>query len=105
GRANDVSVLVVNHALYCTHLAAGGNVLPEHDLLILDEAHAFVENATNAFGADLAPEILNRLAGMLGKAGADASALTALTDSATALGKLVADRSERLDLSHDDQLA
>ncbi len=104
-RAHDVSILVVNHALYCMHLAAGGNVLPEHDLVILDEAHAFTENATNAFGADLAPEILTRLAGMLGKAGADAPAVTALTDSATALGKVVADRAGRVDVGNDEQLA
>ncbi len=105
GRAHDVSILVVNHALYCMHLAAGGNVLPDHDLVIIDEAHAFAENATNAFGADLAPESLGRLAGMLGKAGADAPALTALTDSAAALAKLVADRAGRIDMGRDDQLA
>ena len=93
-RAQEVDVLVVNHALYCVHLAAGGNVLPDHDVVILDEAHAFPENATNAFGADLAPDLLPRLAGVLGKAGADVAALTAFTDSATALAKLVTDRSE-----------
>jgi ATP-dependent DNA helicase DinG len=92
-RARDVSILVVNHSLYCVHLESGGNVLPEHDLVIIDEAHVFAENATNAFGADLAPEMLARLAGLLGKAGAEPAALTALTDSATALAKLVADRS------------
>jgi ATP-dependent DNA helicase DinG len=105
GRAQEASILVVNHALYCMHLAAGGNVLPDHDLVIIDEAHAFAENATNAFGADLAPEILSRLAGMLGKTDADASAVTALTDSAAALGKLIADRTGRVDVSRDDQLA
>jgi ATP-dependent DNA helicase DinG len=104
-RAREVSVLVVNHALYCVHLEAGGNVLPEHDLVIIDEAHAFADNATNAFGADLAPEALTRLAGVLGKAGADAPALTAFTDAASALAKLVGDRSGRIDMAHDEQLA
>jgi ATP-dependent DNA helicase DinG len=104
GRAQTVSVLVVNHALYCMDIAAGGNVLPEHDLVVIDEAHAFAENATNAFGADLAPESLTRIAGMLGKAGADAAAVTALTDSATALAKLVVDRAGRVDVGRDDQL-
>jgi ATP-dependent DNA helicase DinG len=103
-RARDVSVLVVNHALYCVHLEAGGNVLPPHDLVIIDEAHAFADNATNAFGADLAPESIARLAGVLGKAGADAEKLTALTDAATALGKIVADRSGRIDVGDDEQL-
>ena len=58
-----VDILVVNHALYCAHLASDGNVLPEHDLVILDEAHAFADNATNAFGADLAPDALDRPGG------------------------------------------
>ena len=104
-RAHEVSILVVNHALYCMHLAAGGNVLPEHDLVIVDEAHAFAENATNAFGADLAPETLSRLAGIFGKTDVDASAVTALTESANALGKLITDRSGRVDIDRDDQLA
>ena len=64
-RARGVDILVVNHALYCAHLASHGNVLPEHDLVILDEAHAFADNATNAFGADLSPDVLVRLSGML----------------------------------------
>ena len=37
-RARDAKILVVNHALYCTHLIAGGNVLPEHDAVVIDEA-------------------------------------------------------------------
>ena len=53
-RAQDASILVVNHALYCAHLAADGRVLPEHDVVILDEAHAFADNATNAFAGDIA---------------------------------------------------
>jgi ATP-dependent DNA helicase DinG len=104
-KAQDASILVVNHALYCMHLAAAGNVLPEHDVVILDEAHAFAENATNAFGSDLAPQLLNRMSGMLAKAGADTTAVAAFTDSATALGKLVADRGGRIDVNRDDQLA
>ena len=96
---------MVNHALYCVHLEAGGNVLPEHDLVIIDEAHAFAENATNAFGADLAPESLTRLAGMLGKAGAETAALTAFADSAAALEKIISDRNGRVDMARDEQLA
>ena len=48
-RAQTASILVVNHALYCAHLASEGNVLPEHDVVILDEIHSFPDNATNAF--------------------------------------------------------
>ena len=51
-RARGVDILVVNHALYCAHLSSRGNVLPDHDVVILDEAHAFADNATSAFGAN-----------------------------------------------------
>jgi ATP-dependent DNA helicase DinG len=99
--AQDLDVLVVNHALYCAHLAAHGNVLPEHDVVILDEAHAFPENATNAFGADLVPDALARLTTILGRAGADPKTLDALTRSARALTAIVDERDGRLDVARD----
>jgi ATP-dependent DNA helicase DinG len=102
--AQGVSVLVANHALYCAHLEAGGNVLPEHDVVVLDEAHAFPENATNAFGADLSPDALSRLTGILGRAGVDAATLDPLTQSAKALGAAVDKRDGRIDLDHDQAL-
>ncbi len=75
--ARHVSVLVVNHALYCAHLSAGSTVLPEHDLVILDEAHSFADSATNAFAADLGADGLSRLASMLGKTGVDKDSIDA----------------------------
>jgi ATP-dependent DNA helicase DinG len=49
-RAADADVVVVNHALLCLDLALGGRLLPEHDLLVVDEAHALPDAATSAFG-------------------------------------------------------
>lgn len=68
-RAASADVLVVNHALYCAHLASGANVLPDHDLVVFDEAHALPDVATNAFGLDLSPIGLRQLAGQLGRVG------------------------------------
>ena len=103
-RAKDVDILVVNHALLCAHLASHGMVLPEHDLVILDEAHAFADNATNAFGADLAPDILVRLSGMLARAGVEPSAVDALATAAKHLANVVDGRDGRIDVEHDEQL-
>ena len=64
-RAAGADILVVNHALYCAHLASSGNVLPEHDVVVFDEAHALPEVATNAFGLDLSPMGLRQLASRL----------------------------------------
>ena len=39
-RAAAADVVVVNTHLYATHVASDGAVLPEHDVVVLDEAHA-----------------------------------------------------------------
>ena len=69
-RAAEAEIVVVNHALACLDIAAEGNVLPVHDVLIVDEAHALAEAATRSFGADLSPSAIGRLGSMLGKHGA-----------------------------------
>jgi ATP-dependent DNA helicase DinG len=101
-RARDADVLVVNHALYAVHLAAGANVLPDHDAVILDEAHAFPDNATSNFGADLAPVSISRLATMLEKAGV--KNVDVLQRAANGLTKVVESREGRLDVGSDEQL-
>jgi ATP-dependent DNA helicase DinG len=47
--AAGVDVLVVNTHLYGTHLAAGRGVLPDHEVVVFDEAHQLEEilSATN----------------------------------------------------------
>jgi ATP-dependent DNA helicase DinG len=104
-RAQELDVLVVNHALYCSDLVAFGNVLPQHDLVIIDEAHAFADNATSAFGADLSFEGITRVATMLGKAGVDGKMVDALSDSAKELGRLIETRDGRIDIASDERLA
>jgi ATP-dependent DNA helicase DinG len=77
-RADGASVLIVNHALYLAHLAAGGGVLPDHDVVVFDEGHAVVDVATRALGCELTPGGLRHLGARLRTAGApdgDADAL------------------------------
>ena len=88
--AADADVVIVNHALACLDLGAEGNVLPDHDLLIVDEAHALAEAATRSFGVDLAPSGIRRLASMLRRHGAPAKAIDALTRGADHLDGLLA---------------
>jgi ATP-dependent DNA helicase DinG len=104
-RAQELDVLVVNHALYCANLAAFGNVLPPHDLVIIDEAHSFADNATSAFGADLSFESITRLATMLAKAGVDTKITDTLADAGKELGRLIETRDGRIDIADDDALA
>src|SRR5438067_1207994 len=52
-RAAAADVIVVNTHLYATHLAVGGWLLPEHEVVVFDEAHALEDIASNAFGIEL----------------------------------------------------
>src|SRR5438270_6781984 len=52
-RAAAADVIVVNTHLYATHLAIGGWLLPEHEGVVFDEAHALEDIAASAFGLEL----------------------------------------------------
>jgi ATP-dependent DNA helicase DinG len=68
-RMRTANVLIVNHALLMRDVAAraaGGEVLPEYDLVIVDEAHQLDEVASTHLGLKLSASqvefMLNRLA-------------------------------------------
>jgi ATP-dependent DNA helicase DinG len=103
-RASDVQVLVVNHSLYCMHLEAGGNLLPEHDAVVIDEAHAFAARATAAFGAELTPSGLEVLARQLSRVGTPADKVRSVERSARALSGVVDARDGRVAPAHDTEL-
>jgi len=44
---------VVNTHLYSLSLEAGGALLPEHDIVVIDEAHQFEDVVSNTFGLEL----------------------------------------------------
>ena len=53
--AQAADVVVVNTHLYGAHLASGGAVLPEHDVVVFDEAHEVEEIMTASLGAEITP--------------------------------------------------
>jgi ATP-dependent DNA helicase DinG len=52
-RAEQADVVVANTHLYGTHLASGGHVLPDHDVVIFDEAHELEDVASASLGLEL----------------------------------------------------
>ena len=52
-RAAAAHIVVVNHALLLSDLAMGGSVIPDYDILIVDEAHHLEEEATSQLGFEL----------------------------------------------------
>jgi ATP-dependent DNA helicase DinG len=51
--AGQADVVVTNHALLAVDALQGRNILPEHDLVIVDEAHDLVDRVTSAATAEL----------------------------------------------------
>jgi len=61
-RAAQADVVVVNTHLYATSLAAGGEILPMHDLVVFDEAHELEDIASASFGFEIGAGRLQALA-------------------------------------------
>jgi len=54
-RAREADVVVVNLHLLGAHVASGGFVLPEHDVVIVDEAHETEDVLSGALGVTITP--------------------------------------------------
>ena len=55
-------LVVTNHALVAIDAMHGGTALPEHDLLVIDEAHELVARVTGAASHELSPQQVDRVA-------------------------------------------
>ncbi|MCA9601656.1 MAG: ATP-dependent DNA helicase, partial [Myxococcales bacterium] len=64
-RAEGAELVVVNHHLYFADLALrgphGGGILPEHDLVVFDEAHQLEDTLTAFFGVGVSSARVERL--------------------------------------------
>jgi ATP-dependent DNA helicase DinG len=60
--AKEADVVVANHALLALDAFTGVQVLPEHDAVILDEAHEFAASATDALTHELSSPAVRRCA-------------------------------------------
>ena len=54
-RAQASDVIVVNTHLYGLHVGSGGAILPEHDVVVFDEAHVVEDIMSDTVGAQVAP--------------------------------------------------
>lgn len=89
-RARGADIIVTNHALLSIDLIHNRSILPEHDLLIIDEAHELADRTTSAARAELSASGIDRLArrstGICGK-----EIAARLNETADLLGTAVAD--------------
>lgn len=88
--AAEADIVVVNTHLYGIHLATNGAILPEHDVLILDEAHAFEDVAADTLGVSVGPGRVEHLArSCRGLFTADHSSIAALDGAAAAYANVL----------------
>ena len=84
-RAAAAHIVVVNHALLIADLAAGRALIPDYDVLIVDEAHHLEEVATKQLGFELSQASIDEQLQLLGgDRGLVGAAVTALRGSLTA---------------------
>lgn len=88
-RANEADVVVVNTYLYGTHLAAGGVILPPHDLVILDEAHRFEEVISSTAGSELTTGRVNAATYAIGRVIADDKLMSDILAISAKLGDVL----------------
>ena len=57
-KAADADIVVTNHALLAIDAIAEATVLPEHDFLVVDEAHELTDRVTSVATGELTPALL-----------------------------------------------
>jgi ATP-dependent DNA helicase DinG len=61
-RAAESEIVVTNHALLAIDALGGFPVLPEHDVVVVDEAHELVDRVTGVATDELTPAMVERAA-------------------------------------------
>jgi ATP-dependent DNA helicase DinG len=59
--ARAADLVVTNHALLAINAMHGGTALPDHEAVIIDEAHELVSRVTGAASAELTPQLVERV--------------------------------------------
>ncbi|MGZ4610489.1 MAG: ATP-dependent DNA helicase [Actinomycetes bacterium] len=62
GRAGEAEIVVTNHALLAIDALESFVVLPEHDVVVVDEAHELVDRVTGVATDELTPPMVDRAA-------------------------------------------
>jgi ATP-dependent DNA helicase DinG len=88
-RAAAADVVVVNMHLYGLHVASGGVILPEHDVLVVDEAHQLEDIMSDTVGLQIGPGRFTVLAGALRRILDDPKLIGAVAESAQAVREVL----------------
>jgi ATP-dependent DNA helicase DinG len=61
-RAREADLVVTNHSLLAVDMLTGRQIVPPHELLIIDEAHELADRVSSATQAELSAEAVDRAA-------------------------------------------
>ena len=90
-RAASADVIIVNTHLYGLHLAAGGMILPPHDVVVFDEAHEVPDIISATTGRELSAGRFTNAARTSGSLIADEPLIESLETAGARLSLLLAD--------------
>lgn len=88
-RANAADVVVVNTHLYGLDVATGGAILPEHELLIVDEAHQLEDVMSDTVGLSIWEGRFSRVAAVVRRILEDPTLVGAITDAGVLLKETI----------------
>jgi ATP-dependent DNA helicase DinG len=98
--AGDADVVVTNHALLAIDALGDGGILPEHRVVIVDEAHELVDRVTSVASGELSASAVEAAVRRCGRLAGEAQTAR-LSEAGNALGPLLlstpAGRMDRLD--------
>jgi ATP-dependent DNA helicase DinG len=98
--ARRSDIVITNHALLSIDAFENRTVLPEHDVVVVDEAHELPARVTGAASAELSPQMVERVA-RRSRPYAEDDTVDDLADASDALRNALADSREgRIESSH-----
>jgi ATP-dependent DNA helicase DinG len=103
--AAEADVLVVNTHLYGTHLAAEAAVLPEHDVVVIDEAHVLAEVISATAGLEVSTTRFAAVAGAVRAILAGDELPNALADAGSRLSDALFPLERQRITAYDGELA
>lgn len=104
-RASAADVIVVNTYLYGLHVGSGGTILPEHDVVVFDEAHGLEDIMSNTLGVEITPGRFVRIGGVVRRILDDSEIVAGVIDLADILREaLVPHVGKRLTVPYPDEL-
>ena len=95
-RAAAADVVVVNTHLYGIDVGSGGAILPEHEVVVIDEAHQLEDITSDTAGLAIGAGRFANLARLARRILADPELLAAVADAGTDLGEQLAPWSGQL---------